>query len=160
MTSNYYYVGKDEDYELYQTSSNRKYNYSAEVLKGVFEVSKLSETFFSQRNIATLQKKIKLEVYRLTNKKIILEVDQDEKDLVLAMRAIYIEHAKHLETHIAEQINELNTLTVKYILPDMINSIKQHYGLMKDQNTPLNPIDRPMNSNSGKNVLPTAPCFM
>jgi hypothetical protein len=160
-SSNFFYVGRNDDYELYESSnSSKKYNYSEEALKGVLEVSKLSQAFFSQQNIAILQKKLKSEVYRLTNKKIILEVDQDEKDLVLAMRAIYIEHAKHLDTNITEQINELNMLTVNYVIPDMMNAIKQQYGFLKDQNTPLNPIDRPLNVHSGKNILATAPCFM
>jgi energy-converting hydrogenase A subunit M len=96
----------------------------------------------------------------MTKGKVRIQVDQDENDLILAMRANFFEHARHLPDNIVRQTKELNDKTIEYIMPDVMTRIKQQYGYMKDINKPLDPIARPVNVHNGKNILSSAPCFM
>lgn len=140
------------------TNDHRKnYNNMGEVvLKGVMECSKLSDLFFSDKNIKRIQKKLKVEVYNRTKGKYILEADQDKTRLSLIMRNIYLEYALNQPKHLVRQVKRLNKLTVDAVVPGIITNIKQYYGYLKDINQPLKPISRPVNMNSaGRNSLPS-----
>jgi hypothetical protein len=117
--------------------------------------TKLSVTYFSDKNIAKIQEMIKISVYRESKGKFRLDVDQDESDLLVTMRYIYIEHALHLPTHIKEQVNVLNKKTINYIVPDMLTNIKQQYMYLKDISEPIKTIDRPLNVSSRKQLPST-----
>lgn len=119
-----------------------------------FEDHDLSQIYYSKENIRRIQKELKKEIYIRTNGKFLLEVDQDENDLIVAMRAVYYEHAKFRPTKIIQQIKTLNKLTVEYIVPDMITELKQEYEYLREINKPLRPIARPINVHSGKQTLP------
>ena len=117
---------------------------------------KVSEVFFSDKNINRIQKKIKEEVYIKTNKKYRLDVDQDSQDLMVAMSALFTNNAKFLPCKIVSQVKKLNQEVVDYIVPDMITQIKQYYGYIDDINNELEPLDRPVNvSNAGRLSLPS-----
>ena len=117
----------------------------------------VSKLYFSKENIKRLQKQIKREILRESNGKFIVKIDQDELDLLIAMRAVFFENAKNLPTHIVRQVKELNTQTLDYIIPDMMTNIKQQIGYIKDISGPTNPIDRPLNVNrAGRKTLPSA----
>lgn len=116
----------------------------------------VGQVFFSEQNIKRLQKMIKNEIYHKTNKKFILEEDQSDDDLLIAMRAVYQLHGAFINNKIVHQVKDLNKKLVDYVVPDMITQIKQYYGYLKDVNEPLKPIDRPMNvSNAGRKTLPS-----
>lgn len=111
--------------------------------------------FFSKENIKLLQKLIKKNIYYLTEKKFILDTDQDENDLIVAMRAVYLHESENLPNNFDMQINKLNKHVLQYIIPDMIVQIKQEYSYLKEINEPINPIPLPINVNNGKNSLPS-----
>lgn len=121
----------------------------------IIEEDDLSKLFFSEKNIKRIQHKIKNEIYKKTSGKFILEEDQDESDLLIAMRAVFLQDAKHLKNHLVSQVKLLNIKIINYIVPDMITNINQHYGYIKDINKPLEPIMRPLNvNNAGRTTLP------
>lgn len=116
----------------------------------------LSLMYFSQENIDRIQRHIKSEVRRLSNGKYKLDVDQDEFDLLIIMRAVFLEHAKHIPTHIVRQVKELNKQTIDYLIPDVMTNIKQSIGYLRDITTPLQPLDHPLNVNrGGRKTLPS-----
>ncbi len=116
----------------------------------------LTKIFFSHKNMKRLQKAIKKEIYYKTNKKYLLEDDQDENDLTIAMRAVYFKYGKYLPNKIIKQTKILNRHVVDYVVPDMITNIKQYYGYLKDINEPLQPIMLPINvNNGGRKTLPS-----
>jgi hypothetical protein len=116
----------------------------------------LSITYFSDGNMKKIQNLIKSNIHRESQGKFRMDIEQDESDLLVVMRYIFLEHAMHLPTHIKKQVNELNIKTINYIIPDMMTNIKQHYGYLKDISQPIKPIDRPMNVNrAGRKSLPS-----
>lgn len=119
------------------------------------EDNDIFRTFFSKENINRIQKMIKKEVFLKTKGEFKLDVNQDETDLIVAMRAIYYEYAKFQKCNIIRQVKELNKLTVNNIVPDMITEIKQEYEYIKEINEPIKPIARPTNLNTGKQILPS-----
>jgi hypothetical protein len=117
----------------------------------------VSKLYFSKENMKRLQKQIRREILRESNGKFIIKTDQDEMDLLIAMRAVFFDNAKNLPTHVVRQVKKLNEQTLDYIIPDMITNIKQQIDYLKDIGGPINPIDRPLNVNrAGRKTLPSA----
>lgn len=120
------------------------------------ESSDLMKEFFSESNMKRLQKTIKTEVYKRSDGRFRISVDQDKQDLILAMEGIYAEHGRNLPTGIVRQTKFLNKKLIGDIIPGILTAIKQYYGYMKDISTPIQPIPRPMNvNNAGRQELPS-----
>ena len=131
-------------------------NMASTALKGIQTKSELSKLYFSDENIKRLQKKIRKEILAKTNGQFRLEVDQEQRDLFIVMRAVYMEHARFLPGQIVRQIKRLNEKVVDDIIPGMITELRQYYGYLKEINKPLEPIMRPMNvNNAGRRTLPS-----
>src|SRR5437016_2227765 len=67
----------------------------------------VSRLFFSQENIDRIQRKLRSEIYRYTNGRFKLQVDQDEADLLISMRAVFFDNAKNLPDHVIKQVKAL-----------------------------------------------------
>lgn len=120
------------------------------------ENTPVSLLYFSDENMKRLQQQTKREVYRLSNGTFRLDVDQDEQDLLLAMRYIFFEHAQNLPTHIVRQVKILNRQLLNYIVPDVVTNVKQHYDYLQDISRPIQPLEQPLNvSNAGRRTLPS-----
>lgn len=115
--------------------------------------------FFSNENINRIQKMIRNEIFKRTKGKYKLDNDQDESDLLIAMRAVLFDAnngARFLPFKIKRQVKKLNYHVVEYVVPDMIAAMKQQYGYLKEINQPLRPMLRPMNVNQkGRKCLPS-----
>lgn len=142
---------------LFMQDHRKNYkNMASTALKGIQSDSELSKIFFSDENIKRLQRKLRKEVLVRTNRQFRLEVDQEQKDLIISMRAVYMEQARFLPGQIVRQIKVLNQKVVNDILPGMITELRQYYGYLKEINKPLEPIMRPMNvNNAGRRTLPS-----
>jgi hypothetical protein len=146
----------DGYYEKYQQSSAVNYDRARQATQGFFEKNHITVVFFSNENMNRIQKKIKEEVIRRTKGQYQLDEDQDESDLMIAMRAIYLDKCKNLPEETVRQVKLLNQQTIDYIVPDLISNIKQYFGYIKDINQPLQPMMRPMNvNNAGRKLLPS-----
>ncbi len=116
----------------------------------------LSDMFYSRENMKRIQKMIKKEVYIRTRHAFKLDEDQDESDLMVSMNAVFLENAKFLPFKIKQQVKELNRRAIDYIVPDMIVNLKQSYMYIKEINSPLQMMPRPMNvNNAGRKTLPS-----
>lgn len=142
---------------LFLQDHHRDYKSVVETtLKGVQSPNEMNKLFFSEENIKRIQKKIKLAVATKTNNKFRLDVDQNVDDLILVMRSVYMEYGRYLPNNIVRQVKQLNDQVVKTVLPDIITNIKQYYGYLRDINSPLKPMDRPVNiNNAGRRTLPS-----
>lgn len=137
---------------------NHKENYfekARNAVRGTLEETEISKIYFSKENIKRIQRKIREEIYKRTRGYFKLEVDQDEEDLIIAMRAIYFQKSYFEEKYKIRQIKKLNVQVVNYIVPDMITQMKQEYKYLQDINKPLQIIPRPINCNkAGSRTLP------
>lgn len=129
-------------------------NMATTALKGIQSESELSKLFFSDDNIKRIQKMIRREVFRRTNGEFRLDVDQDLTELFLAMRAVYMEHARFLPGELIRQCKRLNEKVVSEQIGSIVTNIKQEYGYLKEINKPLTPIPRPVSMNgAGRRTL-------
>ena len=120
------------------------------------KTDKISEIFFSGENMDRIQKMIQREVIKISRGKIKLEENQEESDLLIVMRSIYLQECRHLPFKTVKQVKMLNTSVVNTIVPELMTNIKQHYGYLKDISEPIKPISRPMNvNNAGRRSLPS-----
>lgn len=118
--------------------------------------SELNKLFFSTKNMDRIQKQIKQEIHKQTKGKYRLDVDQEERDLLINMRAVYMEYGRFLPGETVRQVKKLNNKVVEQVVPSMLTEIKQYYGYLNEINGPLKPIARPMNvSSAGRRTLPS-----
>jgi len=149
--------------DMYKTSflllqdHHKNYNKMAnDALKGIQVSSDLAKEFFSPKNMQRIQKKIREEVFKRTKGKFKMDVDQKEDDVFIHMRAVYLEYGRNLPGKMVRQTKRLNNIVIYNIVPDMITSIEQYYGYLKDINGPMPTMDRPVNVNgAGRRALPS-----
>ena len=99
-------------------------------LEGVACNTSLDKLFFSDKNIIRVQKKIKLAVRYRTKGQFKLDEDQDPTDLHLAMKSVYIEHARPTANGVVRQVKWLNNQVIDEVLPGIITNIRQYYGFL------------------------------
>lgn len=143
-------------YDLYTNSSKKQTNYT-NTLTYTQEETPLSQLFFSQENIDRVQSDIKRVVYEscerdrdpiLTKFKPIVIGRQNDLQLQIIMRSIFLQFSKNVEYNVAGQIHELNDLVVREAVPDIITNIKQYIGYSADiERLPI-PMDLPKNPSS------------
>jgi hypothetical protein len=108
--------------------------------------SELNEIFFSQKNILYVQKEITKAIKRITKGKIIIE-DQPELDILIKMQYAYYMYGRFLHTDINAQVKELNYITIKEMIPEIITQIKQNLAYIRDISRPPFTMPQPMNVN-------------
>ena len=148
--------------DIDNVNSNEKNNWATEnsiqksLLKSVYTPTPLGEVFFSPDNINRLQNKIKKSVFIETKGKYKLQIDQNESDLLIVMRAVYIQDSYNAPYRIIHQVKELNEKVINRILPDMISNIKQNEEYLNVIDKPMDPIPLPVNVNrAGRLSLPS-----
>jgi hypothetical protein len=140
---------------MFQAHKDDYYNMSQESLRGVQEESILSKVFFDPKNVNLIQKQIIVEVFRQTNSDYLIE-KQNEADLQIVMRSIFLQHAHHLPNNIKSQIQKLNTIVVDEVVPGIVSQITAHFGYLDRAFGPIQIMDRPQNvSNAGLKTLPS-----
>jgi len=91
----------------------------------------LEDIFFSNENIELINKQIVLSLWKKTNKQYKIGF-QDKNKLIIVMRYVFIENAKHLPYDIRGQIKELNCNVVGEIMPFLITNFEQKLGYLRD----------------------------
>ena len=107
------------------TQNNNNCNTAKEtILYGTLSRSTLSDAFFSQKNMENLQDNLRYRVYVASGGEFQIG-KQDNTELLVIMRAVFLQYAKHMPTMITQQIRELNRQVIEYILPKIISEVKQ-----------------------------------
>lgn len=125
------------------------------LVKDTLFTNEVAKIFFSKSNIKRIQNMIIKEVFVKTKGKFKLETEQDENDLYIVMRAVYLQHANFQAEHIVRQVKQLNAKVLCELLPDMLTAIKQEYGYIQEINKPLQVLPRSMNVSTKGSLLPS-----
>lgn len=122
----------------------------------------LQKVYYDPKNINLIQKSIIREVYIKSNKKYLID-RQSDQDLLVVMRWVFLEYARHLPTNIREQIQELNNRVVNEVVPDIISGLDSHYSYLNSVFGVRNIMEYSINTSSrgsGEKLLPsTHRCF-
>tara|TARA_B100001939_G_scaffold311422_1_gene293960 strand:+ start:18 stop:458 length:441 start_codon:yes stop_codon:yes gene_type:complete len=128
-------------------------NYRDIGIKGNFEKNCVNDLFFSQTNIDALQTGLKNLVANKTQGKHIIGA-QSESELMVIMRAIYLEYGMNLQTNVLEQIKDLNKKVLDFSVPRILVDLEQYDKYIADASQMHTPMDRSINvSNKGNKVL-------
>lgn len=141
-----------KSFKLYDEDANRGVR---KVLGNNISPTTLSNLYFSQKNIQQLQNMIRYKVYQET--KHVIE-EQDEDNLLIIMRAIYIQYSNHDPScdinRLQNEIDRLNIFVLRDAVPDIITNVLQYFGYLRDAGRIQAPIERPLSlSNKGTKEL-------
>lgn len=116
------------------------------VLSGIQELNPFSRAFFSRENMAWLQSNIRYKVYMYSDDRHVIS-DQDEANLIIVMRAIYLQNSNNpsCAKEYRAEILRINNLVIDKIIPDIISEIQQYKGYLRDISRVAEPISLPQN---------------
>jgi hypothetical protein len=106
--------------------------------------SKLSDMYYSQTNIDFLQNAIINQIYKKTSGKYRI-VKQNEDELVIVMKSIYLQYARNSDVDIQLQINALNKHVLDYCVDNVYVNLLQYVKYIDDITKEQTVIDRPQN---------------
>ena len=125
------------------------------ILRGTYENNLLNDIFFSDVNINLLQNQI---IKNVKDKKNYIISKQSKKDLIVIMRNVYLNNAKHnykTKEELKKEIKKLNKDCVKHCVEVIGKSINDYIFYLNDINTPnylkeIKPINKPINTRDYK----------
>ena len=110
---------------------------------GQWEDTPLSKAYFSKENIQIIQNAIRAGVYNKSNGKYII-APQDCDALKIIMRSVFLQYSVNLQTHITQQISELNNFVVNYCIQEVYNSAQSYMKYLYDASTLSVPLSTPI----------------
>lgn len=134
-------------FQLFTENNNKNDSFKEYALYGVQNRSPLSELFFCKENMKRIQNQMRYRVFVASGGKYKIG-PQDNTELEIIMRAMYLQHAKNLPNQLKEQVNELNRLVVEFSWPKILSEIEQYLGYLKNLEMLPNPIPLPQNLSS------------
>lgn len=115
----------------------------------------LNQLFLSPENIELVQTRIKYAVYVASGKKHIIS-RQDDTELAVVMRSIYLQYGKNIPVGIKEQIEDLNDIVVQECTSKIMSQIEQHIAYLRDKSSQPMPLSLPVfTSTIGTKQLPS-----
>ena len=130
-------------------------SFAGDMLRGNWEHTTLSDTFFTRRNVEVIQRAIKNEVYRMSGPKKYQIDDQDVDEIKMIMRAMYLQYAKNNEFDVEGQMKELNDMVIKWCAPRIMSEVEQYIFYLDDISHLPVPLEHPTNlSSAGTKSLP------
>jgi hypothetical protein len=116
----------------------------------------LTNLFFSDLNVQSVQKLIRLNVYKTID--VVID-EQSVDELLIVMRSIYLQFSRHpplltaeqpieiqekIIKKTVEQVERLNLLVVNEVVPLVISGVKQHIAYLKDASQPPEFMEKPV----------------
>lgn len=128
-------------------------------LTGNWTNSLLSNTFFSKANQIIIQNGIRAGVFKVSNGRYNVG-PQDETNLKIVMRSIFLQNAKNDPRNIQQQIILLNNLVYEYCIPQVFSEATSYIKYRNDVSVLAVPGALPIYSNiKGSKQLELKPWF-
>lgn len=112
----------------------------------------LEELFFSDENMDLINKQLILSVFKKTNGEYKIS-EQSKESLLIVMRFVFIEYARHLPYNITQQIRELNCIVVGELVPTLVTNVSQKIAYLKEISEPRQLLELPKNVNKNNKNL-------
>lgn len=116
------------------------------ILSGIQGFTDFSRIYFSQQNIDWIQAHLRYAIYQKTRDVIGL---QDENELVLVMRSIYLEMSKNPQdpSEYSQSLLELNRNVITQLTPSVMNAVNIHKSYQNQALKVRTPMPHPVNAN-------------
>lgn len=142
----------------FQTQTAVENDFKADMLRGNWESTPVSEAFFSATNIKRIQQLIRKAVYDRSGDKKYLIDDQSVDELKIIMRAIYYQYSRNLPDGVAVQITDLNEKVVNWSAPHILSAVDHYHFYLNDISHMPVPLAQPQSlSSAGTKSLPMQP---
>jgi hypothetical protein len=136
-------------------------NFQADMLRGTWERSPLSDAFFSKANVVAIQSAIRRYVYEKSQPKGYMIDDQSVDELKIIMRAIYYQYGKNSPRDVPGQVAELNKLVLNWSGPHILSAVDHYIYYLKDIDTLPVPMSHPVHlSSAGSRTLSMTEPFL
>ena len=112
----------------------------------------LSLAYFSSQNIKILQNNIRKGVFDKSNGEFIIGM-QDEDELKIIMRSVFLQNSINLETNIREQIRDLNALVESYAIDQVYKEAISYLKYKRDASNMYALLALPSNSSTRGKTL-------
>jgi len=114
-----------------------------DAIRGNMTSTPLNQAFFSPANVQIVQNKLRREVYDRSKGEYLID-NQSVDELLIVMRAMYLQYGKNRPDRIREQIEELNQIVADWAIPKIIAECSMHKTYLHDiQNLPV-PLTQPV----------------
>lgn len=124
-----------------------------EAMTGNWENTLLSKSFFSHQNIHALHNGIRKGVYNMSNKQYLIG-QQNEDELKIVMRSIFLQNSQNLKHNIPLQIDTLNKLVLDYAVGQVYREAEGYMKYKRDASTLVSPMEPPiMSKNHNKQLI-------
>jgi hypothetical protein len=123
-------------------------NFQADMLRGNWEDSALSRTFYSASNLVAIQHSIRRAVYDKSQPKGYVIDDQSADELKIIMRATFLQYSKNRPHDIAGQIAELNQRVVDWSAPHILSAVDHYIFYLNDISSMPVPLARSVSMSS------------
>jgi hypothetical protein len=131
--------------------NSTKYSFR-DSMTGNWYDTKLSNAFFSEKNIQIIQNGIRSGVFNKSNRQYVI-CEQNPDELQIIMRSIFLQYAKNLPDNISMQINDLNKNVFDYAINQVYSEAEGYMKYKKDASTMWTPIAMPILSYSNDKQL-------
>ncbi len=131
------------EYPLFTPTAKDSSHSDQSLLRGSVSCTLLSKLFFSSKNIEIIQNAIRYEVWKTTDKNAVIS-KQSDTELLIVMRSIFVQNAKHRPDNITQQISDLNDLVVKAVVPGIISEATAHLSYLRDKFGGITPLPPPV----------------
>lgn len=114
-----------------------------DAIRGNLQATPLNTAYFSPANVQIVQNKIRRDVYDRSRGEFLIG-PQSVDQLMIVMRAMYLQYGRNNPTGIHEQIDELNQIVADWSVPKILAECSMHKTYLNDiQNLPV-PMERPI----------------
>ena len=111
----------------------------------------LTKVYFSPENVKIVQNGIRAGVYSLSNKEHIIH-EQDENELIIIMRSVYLQHGLNEDNNIKKQVEALNQLVLKYAIPQIYSELEGYIKYQRDSGSLAVPMAHPKATYTGNQL--------
>ena len=132
--------------------------FQTDMLRGNWEATPLSTSFFSPENVTRLQQLIRKGVYDRSQPKGYVIDDQSTDELKIIMRAIFYQYARNLPNDIKAQVEDLNRKVIEWSVPHILSAVDHYFYYLNDISHMPIPLAQPQHlSRAGTKSLPMNP---
>jgi hypothetical protein len=133
-------------------------DFQADMLRGNWESTPVSNGFFSSANVDRIQQLIRKGVYDRSGPKQYVIDNQSADEMKIIMRAIYYQYGRNMTDDILGQVNDLNKKVVDWSVPHILSAVDMYHYYLKDISQLPIPMEQPQHlSRAGTRSLPMNP---
>lgn len=142
----------------FDTVTKVEAGFQADMLRGNWEATPVSDAFFSPANVERIQQLIRKGVYDKSQPKGYIIDDQSSDELKIIMRAIYYQYGKNMPKDTLVQVDDLNHKVINWCVPHVLSAVEHYFYYIKDISHLPVPLQQPQSlSSAGTRSKPLKP---